>query len=100
MILHVGYEIPAVQSQQLDAETERFTPEEVRIVKDQIRKNMALIDHHIRRIDLFVNQEQYPHQEAFIEKLRSRLFLLMEENDTFRTVLWKHLQRENMGALS
>jgi hypothetical protein len=97
MILHVGYDLPAAQPRTLVPEAEKYTPEEVRIVKQQIRRNMAQIDVHIRRIDLFVNQEQYPHREAFVEKLRSRLFLLMEENDTFRKVLWKHFQQENMG---
>lgn len=100
MILHLGYEIPVQQPKDLDSENERLTAEEVRIVKDQIRKNTVLINGYVRRIDLFVNQEQYPHQEAFLEGLRARLFLLIDENDTFRAVLWKHLQRENMGALS
>ena len=100
MILHLGYEIPAVQSKHLDSESERFTDEEVRILKDQIRKNQIVIENYIRRIDLFVNKEQYPREEAFLEKLRGKLFLLMDENDTFRAVLWKNIQAENMGAPS
>jgi hypothetical protein len=95
MIFHMGYELPAARPKVLDAGAERFTCEEVRIVKDQIRKNMALIDNYVRRIDLFVNQEMYPQKEAFVEKLRGRLFLLMEENDTFRKVLWKHYSAES-----
>lgn len=100
MILHLGYEIPVAVPKTLDAGAERFTPEEVRILKDQIRKNLAMIDGYVQRIDLFVNREKYPHREAFIEKLRGRLFLLMEENDTFRKVLWKHVMQENMEAAS
>jgi len=92
MILHLGYELPVEQPKTLAAEVEPFTPEEVRIVKSQIRKNMAVIDSYIKRIDLFVNQERYPHREAFLEKLRGRLFLLMEENDTFRKTIWKDFQ--------
>jgi diphthamide synthase subunit DPH2 len=100
MIFHIGHEIPTEAPKHLDAETERYTPEEVRIVKTQIQKNKALIDECIRKIDLFVNQERYPHREQFLEKMRNRLFLLMDENDTFRKVLWKHYLQENMGALS
>ena len=98
MILHVGHELPVSQPKHLAEEAVQYTPEEVRIVKDQIRKNMTMINQYISRIDLFVNQEKYPHQEAFIEKIRNRLFLLMEENDTFRKVLWRHTMQENMGA--
>ena len=95
MILHIGYEIPVAPRKELNAETEKFTPEESKIVKTQIRKNRDLIDDYIRRIDLFVNKERHPHREAFVEKLRDRLFLLIEENDTFRKVLWK---QETMGG--
>ncbi|HNX69097.1 MAG TPA: hypothetical protein PLL75_06660 [Candidatus Omnitrophota bacterium] len=92
MILHFGCDIPEPEKKEMDCEAVRFTSEEIRIVKDQIRKNMLMINDYIRRIDLFVNQERYPQQEAFIEKLRARLFLLMEENDTFRKTIWKNFQ--------
>lgn len=90
MILHFGYEIPAQEDRELDCDSQSLTPEEVRIVKNQILKNKIVIDQYLRRIDLFVNQEQCPQREALVAKLRRRLFLLMEENDTFRKTLWKH----------
>ncbi len=96
MILHFGYEIPAPEVKDLDCDAQELTPEEVKILKRQILRNKAVIDDYFRRIDLFVNQERYPQGEAFVEKLRKRLFLLMEENDTFRKTLWKHLA--TMGA--
>jgi hypothetical protein len=45
---------------------------------------------------MLVNKERYPHRAVFIEKIRRRLELLMEENDTFRNVLWKHVQKEDL----
>lgn len=99
MMLHIGYEIPLSQGKQMNAESTRFTPEEVRIIKDQIRKNAAQIDCHIKRIDLFVNHEHCQERESFVKKLRQRLFILMEENDTFRNVLWKHFQQESIGVI-
>jgi hypothetical protein len=68
----------------------------MRIVKNQIRRNMVVIDEHIRRIDLFVNHERHASRAGLIEHLRERLEVLMEENDTFRKVLWK--QYQNLGA--
>ncbi|OQA57374.1 MAG: hypothetical protein BWY42_00610 [Candidatus Omnitrophica bacterium ADurb.Bin277] len=99
MILHLGYELPVESPKTMAEDQERFTPEEVRIVKRQIRRNLEMIDAYIKKVDLFVNQERYPHREEFIEKLRKRLFLLMEENDTFRKVLWKHFQQETVGVV-
>ena len=93
MILHLGYEIPEPEVKTMDAESPNFTSEEVRILKNQIRKNRIAIDEHIKRLDLFVNHERIPGHVDFIEKLRKRLFVLMEENDTFRKVLWKHFQQ-------
>jgi len=100
MILHCGYELPVKETKALDCETSAFTSEETRIIKNQIRKNRTVIDDYIRRIDLFVNHERHTSRAALIEKLHARLFVLMEENDTFRKVLWKHFQNEIMGALS
>lgn len=93
-MFHLGFELPNPTPPVLDHESADLTNEEVRILKSQIRKNAVLIDDYIGRLDLLVNKERYPHKESFIEKIRSRLFLLMEENDTFRKVLWKHYQRE------
>ncbi|MBI2167405.1 MAG: hypothetical protein HYU34_04065 [Candidatus Omnitrophica bacterium] len=92
MVFHLGFELPSpAPAQPLDPDTDRFTRQEMAILKHQIRKNTGVIDTYIRRIDLFVNQEKYPQREAFIQKIRRRMFLLMEENDTFRQVLCRHL---------
>ena len=97
MVFHLGFELP--EPPLLDADEEGLTPYEVEIIKKQIRKNAAVIDSYIRRIDLFVNKEKYPQKEKFIEKIRDRMFLLMEENDTFRRLLWRHLQGEVPGPV-
>lgn len=94
MAFHLGFELPAVPASVLDADSDVLTPCEVQIIRQQIRKNSEIVDSYLYRIDLFVNQEKYPHREVFIEKLRRRMFLLMEENDTFRRLLWRHLQSE------
>ena len=98
MILHMVHEIPAKEEKTLDCEVPFFTSEETRIIKTQIRKNMAIIDQYIRRIDLFVNHEHHVSRGLLIAQLRERLGVLMDENDTFRTVLWKQFQLENLGA--
>ena len=95
MIFHMGFELPKPESRELDSESIDLTSEEIRILKKQIRNNTILIDQHVSRLDLFVNKEQYPRQAVFLEKIRKRLDLLMEENDTFREVLWQHFQRQD-----
>ena len=96
MAFHLGFELPAPPETTLDADSETLTPYELDLIKKQIRKNSQVIDSYIKRIDLFVNQEKYPKLESFIEKLRDRMFLLMEENDTFRRLLWRHFQTEKI----
>jgi hypothetical protein len=96
MILHMAHDLPVKEVKTLDAESPAFTSEETRIIKNQIRKNMAVIDEHIRRIDLFVNHERHASRAGLIEQLHERLFILMDENDTFRKVLWK--QYQTLGA--
>ena len=96
MILHLGHDLPVKEARTMDCESPVFTSEETRIIKNQIRKNMAVIDEHIRRIDLFVNHERHPSRARLVEQLHERLFVLMEENDTFRKVLWK--QYQNLGV--
>ncbi len=96
MILHLGFELPKPPVVRLDHEASSLTEEEVRIIKKQIRSNRALIDGHVDRLELFVSKEKYPQRAVFIEQIRRRLELLMEENDTFRGVLWKHVQTEEM----
>jgi len=98
MIFYIACDIPEPKPKALNAASEHLTTEEGRILKEQISKNRVMIDHYLKRIDLFVNQEKYPHGEKFIEKLRQKMFLLMEESDTFRKVLWRYFQQESIGA--
>jgi len=96
MILHMGHDLPVKEETTLDCDSPVFTSEEARIIKSQIRKNMAVIDDYIRRIDLFVNHEHHASRTGLIERLRERLWVLMDENDTFREALWK--QYQNLGV--
>lgn len=96
MIFHVRTEIPEPCSKHLDCESLSLTDEEGRILKTQIRKNNGLIGDYIHRLDLFLNQERYPQNAVFIQKMRRRLDLLIEENDTFRKVLWKNEQTSKL----
>lgn len=98
MIFHLGFELPQ-QAGALDHESADLTAEEIKILKQQIRKNSEVMDAYVERLDLFVNKERYPSRAVFIEKIRRRLNLLMEENDTFRGVLWKHYQKEKLQKL-
>lgn len=93
MIFHLGTELPKPADKELNHLSSSLTCEEIRILKQQIRKNAVLIDDYIDRLDLLVNKERYPRSAVFLEKIRRRLELLMEENDTFRAVLWKHYQQ-------
>ena len=96
MIFHLGFELPERPSTELDHESAHLTREEIRILKKQIRSNSMIVDQHVSRLELFVNKERYPHREVFLEKIRRRMELLMAENDTFRKVLWKHYQKEEI----
>lgn len=95
-MFHLGFELPEPPGTFLNDESSDLTTEEIKIIKQQIRKNSTVIDAYVDRLDLFINKERYPHRAVFIEKIRRRLFLLMEENDTFRKVLWKHYQKEKL----
>lgn len=90
MAFHLGFELPKPQT--IEPEEELLTPFEVEIIQKQIRKNSLVVDSYIERIHLFVNRERYPKNEVFVQKIRARMFLLMEENDTFRRLLWRHFQ--------
>ncbi len=98
MIFHLGFELPQPVSTELDHESSALTREEIRILKSQIRSNALLINQFVERLELLVNKERYPQRAVFIEKIRRRLDLLMEENDTFRNVLWKHVQKETWNS--
>ena len=100
MIFHLGFELPVPQSTLLNAESPDLTQEEIRIVKKQIRRNSSQVDQFVERLTLLVLKERYPPRAVFIQKIRRRLELLMEENDTFRQVLWKHYQKQEMLRIS
>lgn len=99
-MFHFGFEVPQPETRILDEASPELTSEEIRILKRQIWRNAALISQQVSRLDLLVNKERYPGKEAFIERIREQLFLLMDENDTFRKVLWQHVRRpdEKPGA--
>ena len=69
-----------------------LSPQEEKIIFTQIRKNTLVIDDYVARLDLIVNKEGHPKHEQFVNKIRARLELLMQENDTFRQVYWQHFQ--------
>lgn len=96
MIFHLSYEIPKKTALTFDDSTKLLSGAELVIIKEQIRKNTVVIDEYVAKLHLFVNQEKYPHREPFVEKIRQRMFLLMDENDTFRKVLWDHYQAEDL----
>lgn len=94
MAFHLGFELPTPPPTILDADSDTLTACEAEIIRRQIQKNSRVIDSYVKRLDLFINQEKYPRREKFIQEIRERMFLLMEENDTFRRLLWRHLQAE------
>lgn len=69
-----------------------LTDDEEAIVRTQIKRNALTIDWIIKRIDLLANQERCPKDANTLLRLRKQLFIEMAENDTFRKVLWFHLQ--------
>lgn len=98
MIFHVANELPKPKQTELNHELQGLTDEEQSILKKQIRRNTLLIEQFVSRLDLLLNKEKYPRKAEFIGKIRSRLDLLMEENDTFRKVLWKHYQSDEISG--
>ena len=98
MTFHLGFELPQPPAPFLDSASELLTPRELEIIRKQIRKNSNVIESYVLRIDLFVNAEKYPKDEKFVRKLRERMFLLMEENDTFRRLLWRDVQTKSLQA--
>lgn len=95
MIFHLGTEIPSKPvSPPLDEQSPRLTEKEADILRAQIRRNSKTAHEYLLRLDLLLNKEKYPQNAVFIKKLRRRLELLMDENDTFRKVLWTDCQTE------
>lgn len=100
MIFHLSYELPKKSVLSFDDTSKLLSAAELEIIQKQIRKNTEVVDEYIAKIHLFVNQEKYPYREPFVENIRQRMFLLMEENDTFRKVLWDHYQAEDLTRRS
>lgn len=98
MIFHYGTDLPQKVPQTLDHQVPELTHREKDIIKEQIRKNSRLIAAYLERLDLLINKEKYPQDAVFIQKMRRQLDLLIEENDTFRKVLWKHYQTVELPA--
>lgn len=97
MIFHLGFELPEPAATNVfKHDSSDLTKGEIKILKEQIRKNAVVMDDFVDRLDLLVNKERYPGHAVFIEKIRRRLYLLMDENDTFRKVLWKHYQKQEI----
>ena len=94
MTLHLLYELPKPVNRELKENILALTEEEQRIVRTQIRRNSQVIQGLIRKIDLFANVENNPDRDKFLLEIREKLELLMQENDTFRKVLWRHFQLE------
>jgi len=69
-----------------------LTDREVEIIRNQIRNNSFAIDHCIEVIDLLINKERCPKDANTLAFLRGRLSVAIAENDTFRKVLWRHMQ--------
>jgi hypothetical protein len=65
---------------------------EVALLQKQIRYNSVLIDYYIETVDLLVNKERCPKDANTLLRLRKRLEIAIAESDTFRKVLWKHMQ--------
>lgn len=96
MPFHLLCEIPEPVSREINSEVPELTPEELRILKSQIRLNSLRIEEDVKRLELFVNKEKVPASELFLLKIRHRMKIAMEENDTFRKVLWTHCQSQDV----
>ena len=69
-----------------------LTEREVQVICNQIRNNSHAIDRYIETIDLLINKERCPKDANTLLYLRERLTIAVAENDTFRRVLWRHMQ--------
>lgn len=67
-------------------------PWQEKVVREQIQKNSLVIDVFIEKVDLLANKERCPRDANTLLKLRKRLAISMDENDTFRKVLRTHLE--------
>jgi hypothetical protein len=65
---------------------------DVRLIRKQVRMNSIAVERYVRTIDLLINREQCPQDASPLVRLRKRLEIAIQENDTFRKVLWRHVQ--------
>ena len=70
------------------------------MIRTQIRRNSALIDGYVRAVELLVNKEKCPVDTNTLLELRKRLSISIEENDTFRRVLWRQIELREVVSLS
>ena len=75
-----------------DFPTGFLTEREVEVIGRQIRANSIAMDRYIEIIDLLVNKEKCPKDANTLLRLRRCLEVAVAENDTFRRVLWRHMQ--------
>jgi hypothetical protein len=76
-----------------------LTEREVKLLRAVIRSNSQIIDRYVQTIDLLVNKERCPEDANTLTSWRNRLAIALDENDTFRKVLWRHLQAIESGEL-
>lgn len=69
-----------------------LTQDEADVLRRQIRRNSITTDRYVTTIDLLVNKERCPEDANTLLALRKRLEIAALENDTFRQVLWRHVQ--------
>lgn len=75
-----------------------LTEWEAGVLRTQIRKNSKVIECLIEKVDLLANKERCPKDANTLQSLRKRLSISLAENDTFRRVLWRHLQLTKLAA--
>jgi len=65
-----------------------------KVIRQQIRKNSAAIEVLIYKVDLLKNKEGCPKNANTLVRFRKWLAISMDENDTFRRVLARHIQAQ------
>ncbi len=75
-----------------------LTEWEAGVLRTQVRKNSKVIECLIEKVDLLANKEQCPKDANTLQSLRKRLSISLAENDTFRRVLWRHLQLTKLAV--
>lgn len=70
-----------------------------KVIRCQIRRNSAAIEVLIYKVDLLKNKEGCPKNANTLVRLRKQLAISMDENDTFRKVLARHIQIQETWKL-